>query len=219
MDLLLSLVDFILHIDVHLDGIIRDYGAWTYAILFLIIFCETGLVVMPLLPGDSLLFAAGAFAARGSLNPVVLFVLLAAAAIVGDSVNYGVGRYLAPRAERGFRFIRKEHLDRTHAFYTRHGGKTIVFARFMPIIRTIAPFVAGVGAMTYGRFIVYNIAGGLAWIALFVFGGFFFGTIPAVEKNFTLVVFVIIFLSILPGIIEFVRHRRSRQRVQPVPDA
>jgi membrane-associated protein len=219
MDLILSLVDFILHIDVHLDAIIRDYGTWTYAILFLIIFCETGLVVMPLLPGDSLLFAAGTFAARGSLNPVALFALLAVAAIVGDSVNYGIGRYLAPRAERGFRFIRKEHLDRTHAFYDRHGGKTIVFARFMPIIRTIAPFVAGVGAMTYGRFIVYNVAGGLAWIALFVFGGFFFGTIPAVEKNFTLVVFAIIFLSILPGIIELVRHRRSRQRVRPAVDA
>ena len=219
MDLILSLVDFILHIDVHLDAIIRDYGAWTYAILFVIIFCETGLVVMPLLPGDSLLFAAGAFAARGSLNPVLLFVLLAVAAIVGDSVNYGIGRYLAPRAERGFRFIRKEHLDRTHAFYARHGGKTIVFARFMPIIRTIAPFVAGVGAMTYGRFIIYNVAGGITWIALFVFGGFFFGNIPAVEKNFTLVIFGIIFLSVLPGIIEFVRHRRSRHRVQPAIDA
>jgi membrane-associated protein len=210
MDLILQLFDFIMHIDVHLDGIIRGYGAWTYGILFLIIFCETGLVVMPLLPGDSLLFAAGAFAARGSLNPLMLFGLLAVAAVLGDSVNYGIGNYLAPRAQRGFRFIRKEHLDRTHAFYEKHGGKTIVFARFMPIIRTIAPFVAGVGAMDYRRFAVYNIAGGISWISLFVFGGYFFGTIPAVEENFTLVIMAIILLSILPGIIEFIRHRRTR---------
>jgi membrane-associated protein len=208
MELLLQLVDFVLHIDVHLDGIIRDYGTWTYAILFLIIFCETGLVVTPILPGDSLLFAAGAFAARGSLDPVLLFFLLAIAAIAGDTVNYSIGHYLAPRAQRGFRFIKKEHLDRTHAFFEKHGGKTIILARFMPIIRTFAPFVAGIGAMNYRKFIVYNVSGGLLWISLFVFGGYFFGTIPAVERNFEIVILVIIFLSILPAVIEFIRHRR-----------
>ena len=208
MELLLQLVDFVLHIDTHLDGIIRDYGTWTYAFLFLIIFCETGLVVTPVLPGDSLLFAAGAFAARGSIELMVVFALLAVAAILGDTVNYSVGHYLAPRAQRGFRFIKKQHLDRTHAFFEKHGGKTIILARFMPFIRTFAPFVAGIGAMDYRRFIVYNVAGGLLWISLFVFGGYFFGTIPAVERNFELVIIAIIFLSVLPPFIEFLRHRR-----------
>ena len=219
MELLLQLVDFVLHIDTHLDGIIRDYGTWTYAFLFLIIFCETGLVVTPVLPGDSLLFAAGAFAARGSLDLMVVFVLLAVAAILGDTVNYSIGHYLAPRAQRGFRFIKKQHLDRTHAFFEKHGGKTIILARFMPFIRTFAPFVAGIGAMDYRRFIVYNVAGGLLWISLFVFGGYFFGTIPAVERNFELVILAIIFLSVLPPFIEFLRHRRraanSREPVSP----
>ena len=219
MELLLQLVDFVLHIDTHLDGIIRDYGTWTYAFLFLIIFCETGLVVTPVLPGDSLLFAAGAFAARGSLDLMVVFVLLAVAAILGDTVNYSIGHYLAPRAQRGFRFIKKQHLDRTHAFFEKHGGKTIILARFMPFIRTFAPFVAGIGAMDYRRFIVYNVAGGLLWISLFVFGGYFFGTIPAVERNFELVIIAIIFLSVLPPFIEFLRHRRraanSREPVSP----
>jgi membrane-associated protein len=215
MDLLLQLVDFVLHIDVHLDAIIRDYGTWTYAILFLIIFAETGLVVTPILPGDSLLFAAGAFAARGSLNPAVLFGLLGVAAVLGDAVNYSVGRYLAPRAQRGFRFIKQEYLDRTHAFYERHGGKTIVIARFMPIIRTFAPFVAGIGAMQYRRFAVFNVTGGLAWIAIFVFAGYFFGNIPAVEQNFTFVIFAIILVSIMPAVIEYLRHRlRPRNAVQ-----
>lgn len=213
MEFILQIVDFIVHIDTHLDAIIRDYGTWTYAILFLIIFAETGLVVTPFLPGDSLLFAAGAFAARGSLNPLILFGLLAVAAVVGDAVNYSVGRYLAPRAERGFRFIRKEHLVRTHAFYEKHGGKTIIIARFMPIIRTFAPFVAGVGAMEYRRFALFNITGAVIWIALFVFAGYFFGNIPAVEHNFTLVIMGIIFVSILPGIVEFIRHRRARRPV------
>jgi membrane-associated protein len=208
MDVILQIFDFVMHIDVHLDTIIHNYGAWTYGILFLIVFCETGLVVTPILPGDSLLFAAGAFAARGSLNVAFLFLLLFVAAVLGDTVNYGIGRYLAPRAERGFRFVKKEYLDRTHAFYEKHGGKTIVIARFMPIIRTFAPFVAGAGAMAYGKFIVYNLMGGLAWIALFTFGGYFFGNIPAVEKNFTLVILAIIFVSVLPGIIEILRHRR-----------
>jgi membrane-associated protein len=212
MDLLLQLVDFVLHIDVHLDAIVRNYGVWTYAILFLIIFCETGLVVTPILPGDSLLFAAGTFAARGSLDPVLLFALLAVAAIAGDTVNYWIGHYLAPRAKRGLPFVKQKHLDRTHEFYEKHGGKTVVIARFMPIVRTFAPFVAGIGAMEYGRFLMYNVGGAIAWIGLFVFGGYFFGTIPAVEENFSLVIMAIIALSILPAVIEYVRQRRVASR-------
>jgi membrane-associated protein len=210
MDLILALVDFILHIDKHLDTIIRNYGVWTYSLLFLIVFCETGLVVTPFLPGDSLLFAAGAFAARGSLDVALLFFVLSVAAIAGDTVNYSIGRYLAPRMEQGIPFIRHEHLERTHAFYEKHGGKTIVIARFMPIVRTFAPFVAGIGAMEYHKFIGYNVGGALLWVSLFVFGGYFFGNIPAVEENFTLVIFAIIFVSVLPGIIEYLRHRRAR---------
>jgi membrane-associated protein len=213
MEFILQIIDFIVHVDVHLDAIIREYGTWTYAILFLIIFAETGLVVTPFLPGDSLLFAAGTFAARGSLEPAMLFVLLAMAAILGDAVNYSVGRYLAPRAERGFRFIKKEHLDKTHAFYERHGGKTIIIARFMPIVRTFAPFVAGIGAMEYRRFAMFNVTGAILWIGLFVYAGYFFGNIPAVEHNFTLVIMAIVLLSILPGIIEYVRHRRRQPAI------
>lgn len=215
MDFLLALVDFVLHIDVHLEEIIRNYGTWTYAILFLIIFCETGLVVTPILPGDSLLFAAGAFAARGALNPFVLFLLLTVAAILGDTVNYWIGHYLAPRMERGIPFVKQEYLDRTHAFYEKHGGKTIILARFMPIVRTFAPFVAGIGAMDYGRFIVFNVVGAAVWIALFVFAGYFFGTIPAVAHNFELVILAIIFLSVLPGVIEFIRARRTKRIPDP----
>jgi membrane-associated protein len=211
MELIGTIVDFILHIDTHLDAIIREYGAWTYAILFLIIFCETGLVVTPFLPGDSLLFAAGTFAARGSLEPFLLCLMLAIAAIAGDTVNYWIGRYLGPRAQKGLRFVKKEHLDRTHAFYEKHGGKTIVIARFMPIIRTFAPFVAGVGAMEYGRFLMFNVAGGILWICLFVYAGYYFGNIPVVEENFTLVIMAIILVSILPGIIEYMRHRYRPQ--------
>jgi membrane-associated protein len=213
MEFILQIIDFIVHVDVHLDEIIRQYGTWTYAILFLIIFAETGLVVTPFLPGDSLLFAAGTFAARGSLEPAMLFILLAIAAILGDAVNYSVGRYLAPRAERGFRFIKKEHLDKTHAFYERHGGKTIIIARFMPIVRTFAPFVAGIGAMEYRRFAMFNVTGAILWIGLFVYAGYFFGNIPAVEHNFTLVIMAIVLLSILPGIIEYVRHRRRQPAI------
>jgi membrane-associated protein len=215
MDWILALFDFILHIDVHLDQIIRSYGSWTYTLLFLIVFAETGLVVTPFLPGDSLLFAAGAFAARGSLDVASLFLVLAIAAIVGDSVNYSIGRYLAPRAEHGLRFVKREHLERTHAFYEKHGGKTIVIARFMPIIRTFAPFVAGIGAMEYHRFIFFNITGAILWVALFVFGGYFFGNIPAVAHNFTLVIMAIIFVSVLPGVIEYLRHRRRQEPGSP----
>jgi membrane-associated protein len=210
IDWLMLVVDFILHIDTHLDAIIRQYGGWTYLILLLIIFCETGLVVTPFLPGDSLLFAAGAFAARGALDPFTLSVLLTLAAIAGDTVNYWIGKALAPRLATGrLRFIKQSHLDRTHAFYEKHGGKTIIIARFVPIVRTFAPFVAGVGAMEYSRFLAYNVVGGVVWVLLFVWAGYFFGNIPAVEHNFTLVIFAIIFLSILPPLIEFLRQRRS----------
>jgi membrane-associated protein len=216
MDWILAVIDFILHIDTHLDQIIRNYGVWTYSLLFLIIFAETGLVVTPFLPGDSLLFAAGAFAARGSLDVWTLFFALTIAAILGDSINYSIGRYLAPRMEQGIGFIKQKHLDRTHAFYEKHGGKTIVIARFMPIVRTFAPFVAGVGAMEYHRFIAFNVGGAILWVSLFVFGGYFFGNITAVKENFTLVILAIIALSVLPGVIEYLRHR-LRARAERLP--
>lgn len=213
MELIANFIDIFIHLDKHLSTIIESYGAWTYAILFLIIFCETGLVVTPILPGDSLLFAAGSFAAIGSLDPIWLFWLLAAAGILGDTVNYGVGHYFGPKVFHfeDSRFFRKEYLERTHRFYEKHGGKTIIIARFMPIIRTFAPFVAGVGSMTYRRFIVYNVAGAVLWVGCFVFGGYLFGNIPAVKRNFTLVIMVIIFLSVLPGIIEVLRHRLANK--------
>jgi membrane-associated protein len=212
MELLKALADFILHIDVHLNDLIVAYGLWTYAILFTIIFSETGLVVAPFLPGDSLLFAAGALSASGSMDPLWLFVLLSAAAIAGNTVNYSIGHYLGPRILKDgrVRFLNKEYLERAHTFYERHGGKTIVFARFLPIIRTFAPFVAGVGFMAYTRFMVYNIVAGIAWVGLFVFGGYYFGNLPAVKSNFTLVIGAIIVISLIPAVVEFFRHRPSR---------
>jgi len=209
MDLVHMFIDYFMHLDRHLNIVIQTYGMWTYLILFLIIFCETGLVVTPLLPGDSLLFAAGAFAAAGSLRAEVLFFLLSIAAVAGDTVNYWIGKIVGPKVfqQQTVRFMKKEYLDRTHEFYERHGGKTIIIARFVPIIRTFAPFVAGIGRMTYARFISYNVMGGIAWIAIFVFGGYFFGNIPVVKRNFTLVILAIIILSVLPGVIEFVRQR------------
>jgi membrane-associated protein len=214
MDLLLAAIDFFLHLDVHLAEIISTYGTWTYLILFIIIFAETGFVVTPFLPGDSLIFAAATFAGLGLLNPFLLFILLAFAAIIGDSVNYSIGHAIGPRVFReDVRFLKREYLDRTHAFFEKYGGKTIIIARFMPIIRTFAPFVAGVGAMTYGKFILYNVIGGTLWVGLFVSLGFFFGNIPAVQKNFTLVILGIIFVSILPPIIEFFRQRGKSKRL------
>jgi membrane-associated protein len=211
MDLLRSVIDLFLHLDQHLSRVIADYGVWTHLILFLIIFAETGLVVTPILQGDSLLFAAGTFAALGSLDLWLLVVLLIGAAILGDTVNYWVGAWIGPRAFSGnVRFLRKDYLDRTHAFYEKHGGKTIILARFVPIIRTFAPFVAGVGAMSYPRFITYNIVGAVLWVGLFVPAGYFFGNIPAVRKNFTLVILAIIALSVLPIALEAIRTRRSR---------
>src|SRR5271169_2662452 len=206
MELIGHFISVFMHLDKHLSLIIQQYGPTTYIILSLIIFCETGLVVTPVLPGDSLLFAAGAFAALGSLRIDVLFVLLAIAAVAGDSLNYAIGHAVGPKvfSQKDTRFFKREYLDRTHAFYERHGGKTIIIARFMPIIRTFAPFVAGIGSMTYARFLAYNVVGGVAWIGLFVCGGYFFGNLPIVQQNFTLVIMAIIFISILPGIIEFV---------------
>jgi membrane-associated protein len=208
MELITFFIDLFLHLDEHLNVIIINYGSWTYALLFAVIFLETGFVVTPFLPGDSLLFAAGTFAALGSLRVELLFILLTTAAIIGDTVNYWIGHYIGPRAFSGdIRFLKREYLDRTHEFYEKHGGKTIILARFIPIIRTFAPFVAGIGAMAYGRFITYNVLGGILWVAIFTFGGFFFGNLPAVQDNFTLVILAIIFISVLPGIWEFWRER------------
>jgi membrane-associated protein len=208
-------IEFFMHLDEHLNVIIQNYGVWTYLLLFLVIFCETGLVVTPLLPGDSLLFAAGTFAALGSLKVEWLYILLSVAAVGGDTVNYWIGHYVGPKVfhKEDVPFLNKKYLDRTHEFYEKHGGKTIILARFIPIIRTFAPFVAGIGKMTYGRFISYNVFGGLAWIAVFLFGGYFFGNIPLVKRNFTLVILAIIFISLLPAVIEFLnqRYRSARE--------
>lgn len=209
MDALQQIGDLFLHLDVHLGNVIGAYGAWTYGLLFLIIFCETGLVVTPFLPGDSLLFAAGAFAAQGSLDPLLLFILLSTAAIVGDSVNYAVGAYIGPRVfGMQFPFLRQEHLLRTERFYERHGGKTIILARFIPIIRTFAPFVAGIGTMSYPRFLSYNIFGGILWVALFIFGGYFFGNIPFVQARFEWVIVGIIVVSVLPIVREWWKNSK-----------
>jgi membrane-associated protein len=209
MELIKDLASFILHIDSHLADLIARYGTWTYAILALIVFCETGLVVTPLLPGDSLLFAAGTFAALGSLDPVVLNVLLFAAVIAGDNVNYWIGRWIGPRAFSGeIRFFRKEYLDRTSAFFARHGGKTVILARFIPIVRTFTPFVAGIGAMTYPRFLAYSLGGGALWVTFFIWAGYLFGNLPFVRENFSLVVLAIILLSVLPIVIGVLKERR-----------
>jgi membrane-associated protein len=214
MKWLIKLTDFILHLDKYINILIQDFGMWTYLILFLIIFCETGLVVTPFLPGDSLLFAAGAFAARGSLDVVWLFIILSAAAVIGDTVNYWIGHFIGPKVfqEEKVRFLKKEYLDRTHQFYEKYGGETIIIARFIPIIRTFAPFVAGIGKMTYWKFISYNIIGGIGWVAIFVFGGYFFGNIPFVKQHFTIIIAAIIIISILPGVIEFLRIRRENKK-------
>jgi len=210
MEFVKGFIEILLHLDVHLDLAIQNYGVWIYGILFLIIFLETGLVVTPFLPGDSLLFAGGTFAALGSLDVKWLVISLAIAAILGDTVNYWIGYTTGPKVfnREKSRFLNKGYLHRTHQFYEKYGGKTIILARFIPIIRTFAPFVAGIGSMTYGRFVIYNISGGTAWVLVFVFGGYFFGNIPFVRHNFSLVIAAIIFLSILPGIIEFLRHRK-----------
>ncbi len=210
MDFFSELLSFFLHLDRHLAELTVQYGGWIYFILFMIVFCETGLVVTPFLPGDSLLFAAGSLAAIGSMNIHVLFALLAFAAIAGNTVNYAVGRYLGEKAfSADARFLKKEYLDRTHGFFERHGGKTIIITRFVPIVRTFAPFVAGAGGMSYGRFQSYNVIGGVVWTASFLYVGYFFGNLPFVKQNFSLVIVSIIVLSLLPGIIEYRRQCRA----------
>jgi membrane-associated protein len=209
VDWLRSIIDLFLHLDEHLSQVISQYGGWTHLILFAIIFCETGLVITPFLPGDSLLFAAGSFAALGALDVRLIVALLIVAAILGDTVNYWVGVYIGPRAFSGqVRFLRREYLERTHAFYEKHGGKTIILARFVPIIRTFAPFVAGVGAMSYPKFLTYNVVGAVLWVGLFVLGGYFFGNIRMVRENFTLVILAIIAISVMPIVFEALRARR-----------
>lgn len=202
-------VDLFLHLDKHLAQVVQDFGPWTYAILFLIVFCETGLVVTPFLPGDSLLFASGAIAAVSGLSVHFMFILLSAAAVIGDTVNYWTGKYLGLKVFA--RFINPAHIEKTHQFFEKYGGKTIVIARFVPIVRTLAPFVAGIGAMTYGKFITYNVVGGIAWVAVCLYAGFFFGNLPFVKNNFSMVILGIIFVSILPGVIEYLRHLSARE--------
>jgi membrane-associated protein len=214
MELVHWFVDFFLHLDRHLAEVIQAYGTWTYVLLFTIVFLETGLVVTPILPGDSLLFAAGSFAALGALDVSVLFVLLSAAAILGDTVNYAIGHYLGPKVfhyERS-RFFNPEHLRKTHQFYEKYGGKTIIIARFVPIVRTFAPFVAGIGSMTYWRFLAYNVVGGILWVAVCLFAGYFFGNLPVVKNNFSLVIVAIVVLSVMPAVVEYARHRREAKR-------
>jgi membrane-associated protein len=223
MELLQQAFEYFRHMDVHLADLLRQYGAWTYAILFLIIFCETGLVVTPFLPGDSLLFAAGAVVATANsqpgqpaLNILLLWVLMMLAAVVGDTVNYQIGRWLGLRVFKDdARILKTEYLERTEAFYAKHGGKTIILARFIPIVRTYAPFVAGASRMDYGRFLSFNVIGGVAWITLFLFSGYFFGNIPWIQERFEYVVIVIILLSVIPVLIEWLKHRRERAAGEP----
>jgi membrane-associated protein len=207
-------LDLFLHLDKHLAEIIATYGTWTYGLLFLVIFMETGFVVTPFLPGDSLLFAAGTFAALGSLNISYVAGLLMVAAILGDTANYWIGHHLGERAYHS-RWIKKEYLDRTHAFFEKHGGKTIFLARFVPIVRTFAPFVAGVGRMSYGYFLSYNVFGGIVWVSLFTFAGYFFGNIPVIKHNFSFVILAIILISVLPMVIEVWRNRREQRKDMP----
>jgi membrane-associated protein len=218
MDFLMQALDYFRHMDTHLADLLREYGGWTYAILFLIIFCETGLVVTPFLPGDSLLFAAGAVVATANsqpgqpaLNIFLLWLLLVVAAIIGDSVNYQIGRWLGLRVFKpDAKVMKTEYLERTEAFYAKHGGKTIILARFIPIVRTYAPFVAGASRMDYPRFLSFNIIGGVIWITLFLFAGYFFGNIPVIQKNFEYVVIGIILVSVLPVLLEWMKGRREK---------
>lgn len=215
MDLILQLVDFILHIDVHLAQIIADYSTWTYAILFAIVFAETGFVITPFLPGDSLIFAAATFAARGALNPWLIFATITVAGVIGDAVNYSIGHYIGPRVfTEDVRFLKREYLDKAHEFFEKHGGKAVILARFMPIVRTFVPFVAGAGSMTYSKFVVYNVTGAITWVGLFTFLGYFFGNIPAVEEHFSYVIIAIIVLSFMPPVIEAIRERNKAKQLK-----
>ncbi|ROP62959.1 membrane-associated protein [Enterobacter sp. BIGb0383] len=216
MDLIYFLIDFILHIDVHMAELVAEYGMWVYAILFLILFCETGLVVTPFLPGDSLLFVAGALAALpgNDLNVHMMVMLMIVAAILGDAVNYTIGRLFGEKlfSNPNSKIFRRSYLDKTHAFYDKHGGKTIILARFVPIVRTFAPFVAGMGHMSYRHFAAYNVIGALVWVLLFTYAGYIFGDLPVVQENLKLLIVAIIVLSILPGVVEIIRHRRAAAR-------
>lgn len=213
MEFVQLVIDFILHIDRHLAELTAAYGPWIYGILFLIIFCETGLVVTPFLPGDSLLFVAGAIATQDAMNIHLMVILLIIAAILGDAVNYSIGRFFGVRlfANPDSKIFRRRHLEITQTFYARHGGKTIILARFVPIVRTFAPFVAGMGHMSYRRFAAYNVVGAIAWVTLFSYAGYFFGNLPMVQSNLHYLIMAIIFVSILPGVIEILRHRRAAQ--------
>jgi membrane-associated protein len=215
MDLIKKIIDIVLHLDGYLSDVISQYGLWTYAILFMVIFIETGFVVMPFLPGDSLLFAAGTFAALKALKLGWLILGLSAAAIIGDTVNYWIGHRLGPKVfcKENSRFFKKEYLDRTHAFYQKHGGKTIIIARFVPIVRSFAPFIAGVGRMSYGRFLAFNVVGGIGWVVLLTGVGYFFGNIPFVKDNYSIAVMAIIAISTVPIAVEYFRHKRKK----PVP--
>ena len=210
MELVSWLLDLVVNLDEHLKTLVQEYGLWAYAILFLIIFLETGVVVTPFLPGDSLLFVAGTIAAIGELNVHILSVVLIVAAILGDSVNYAIGRYLGPKVFQyeDSRFFKRAYLEYTHDFFERHGGKTIVIARFVPIVRTYAPFVAGIGRLEYRRFLVFNVSGAILWVVLLAYLGYFFGNLPIIRDNLTLAIMVIIVLSLMPGVIEYWRHRR-----------
>jgi membrane-associated protein len=204
-----QVVDFFLHLDTHLGQIISDYGGWTYGILFLTIFCETGLVVTPFLPGDSLLFAAGALAAVGALDPHLLFLLLALAGILGNTANYSIGRFVGPKVfTSNSRFFKRQYLEKTHQFYEKHGGKAVIIGRFLPIFRTFVPFVAGIGEMTYMRYTIYNIIGSTLWVGLFIYAGYFFGNLPFVQKHFSLVILVLLLIPGFPGVIGFFRQQR-----------
>lgn len=212
MEFLHLVIDFILHIEVHLDYLIQTYHTWTYLILFMIIFCETGVVVLPFLPGDSLLFAIGAFAARGSFDFWTISLTLLVAAIIGDSLNYTIGKYVGPKVfhKADSKLFNKSHLLKAQAFYEKYGAKTIIIARFIPIVRTFAPFVAGIGEMTYKKFMTYNVVGAIAWIFIFIPLGYFFGNLPFIQSNFKLVMIAIIVISVLPPIIEFIREHKKR---------
>jgi len=219
MEAVTFLIDFVLHIDQHLQVLCADYGLWVYAILFIIVFCETGLVVTPILPGDSLLFAVGSMAAIGALDVTWVILILVAAAILGDSVNYSVVNFVGPKVfhEEHGRFLNKEYLHRTHAFYEKHGGKTIIIARFLPIIRTFAPFVAGIGSMTYPRFLFFNVFGGVIWVLLFVLAGYWFGNIPVIKKNFSLVIIALVLIPGIPSLVEVIRIQLARRKAKSAP--
>ena len=209
-----QLIHFILHIDKYLGDVIHDYGTWTYLFFFIVVFCETGLVVIPFLPGDSLIFTAAAFAAHGDLNVWLTFAIFAVAAILGDTVNYEIGHFIGPKvfSKKDSKLFKKEYLDKTQSFYDRHGAITIIIARFMPIIRTFAPFVAGVGKMHYLKFLAYNAIGGLLWVTLFTVTGFCFGNIPIIKNNFTYVIYGIIIVSLLPALIGVIRSKFSKEK-------